>query len=198
MVNRLGLIVLILLSMVALKAVAVTEWNNPSESRKVIPLHIEFDEQTRVQTDSVPLIDVQDLVRRIQADYKRPQKEIEVIATAILDAASIFNIPWEILASIAAVESSFDYKAKSSVGALGVMQVLPEYWGDMEYDLQDPYENVLAGASVLQMYKGQCGSWDCALKAYNVGITNYRRNQKKGAQERYIRKIRVAQVYFND
>ncbi|QCF28115.1 lytic transglycosylase domain-containing protein [Hydrocarboniclastica marina] len=137
----------------------------------------------------VPLVSPEWLKQRIIKVYKRPHEQAGSVAEAIIEASATFNIPWQILSSMVGTESSFDPKARSIVGAIGPLQVRPEIWGELNYDLKNPRDNILAGAFILQSYKARCGGWECAMAAYNVGITNFTLKKKLAAQQKYLNKI---------
>jgi soluble lytic murein transglycosylase len=92
-------------------------------------------------------------------------------------------VPSDLLLSIARRESEFDQNAKSSAGAMGLMQVMPGTAKDMAKVLQIPFEeeslltswkyNVLLGATYLQelSYKYR-GNPILIATAYNAGPTN--------------------------
>ena len=128
----------------------------------------------------------------ISTNFKLKDAEANDIAKIIYFAAMEFEIPIEKLVALIAIESGFKSSAKSSEGAIGLAQVKQSVWQgylDRDYDLYSPDDNVLAGAEILTKYKEKCGNWSCALKAYNVGITNYMRNVSTTAMNRYIKKI---------
>lgn len=137
----------------------------------------------------VPLVSKEWLEERIVETYKRPQAQASDIASAIIEASQTFNIRWQILSSMIGAESSFNPDARSFAGAIGPLQVRPQIWGYLDYDLTNTRQNVMAGAYILQGYKARCGNWDCAIAAYNVGITNFTQNKKRNAQQRYMAKV---------
>lgn len=112
------------------------------------------------------------------------------IAPMIAYASVIEDVPVEILVSIIKVESEFDQKAKSKSGAIGYAQVKPSSWkNQIPYNINNPQGNILAGAYVLKRYYLETGSWDNAIRAYNVGITNFNNGREKSAAERYHKKV---------
>ena len=104
------------------------------------------------------------------------------------------TIPKEVMASLVVSESSFQYKLKSSVGAVGPAQVRPIFWaekcgsGDLEHD---PEFNIRCGVTVLSEYLVDIckGNMTCALQTYNVGPGNMKLSKYDGAKKRYIAKI---------
>lgn len=113
----------------------------------------------------------------------------------ILVAVESTSIPKEIMAALVVSESSFRYKLRSAVGAVGPAQVRPVFWeekcgsGDLE---NDPELNIRCGVTVLSEYleKNCDGDMVCALQTYNVGPTNYHDPKFEGAKQRYISKIK--------
>jgi soluble lytic murein transglycosylase-like protein len=93
-----------------------------------------------------------------------------------------FNLPTDMLAALAYQESSFIENVirglqPSSAGALGMMQLMPQY-----YDAQvgpavpTPYSDdavnaqIQAAAQTLASNYNTLGSWELAVAAYNAGV----------------------------
>jgi len=93
----------------------------------------------------------------------------------ILEASKRQGLSPELLASVVFIESSFRKEVTSDMGAIGPAQVKP-YWGLFcgSANLADPAENIYCGAQILAHYRDLCGSEQCALSAYNVGMKNQR------------------------
>jgi len=91
----------------------------------------------------------------------------------ILEASKRQGLSPELLASVVFIESSFRKDVTSDMGAIGPAQVKP-YWGLFcgSVNLADPAENIYCGAQILAHYRDLCGSEQCALSAYNVGLKN--------------------------
>ena len=109
----------------------------------------------------------------------------------ILEASKRQGLSPELLASVVFIESSFRKEVTSQMGAIGPAQVKP-YWGMFcgSHNLADPAENIYCGAQILAHYRDVCGSEQCALSAYNVGLKNRRDDgyfQEQGM--RYARSI---------
>jgi peptidoglycan DL-endopeptidase CwlO len=81
------------------------------------------------------------------------------------------NLPLALLTAVAQVESRFRPTATSSVGAQGVMQVMPTTAKELNLDVSDSNNNVLAGARYLERQFERFSSADVALAAYNAGPT---------------------------
>ena len=87
----------------------------------------------------------------------------------------------ELLAAIIKVESGFNKDAKSNMGAVGLMQLLPETaeWMsdklDIEFeeeDLLDPEKNIKLGSHYFKYLFDMYKSEDLAILAYNGGLGN--------------------------
>ncbi len=91
------------------------------------------------------------------------------------------NMDEELLAAMVKVESGFNKDAKSNMGAIGLMQVLPETakWVSekkgVEYDeakLTDPETNLMLGSYYFKYLFNMFKSEDLAILAYNGGMGN--------------------------
>jgi soluble lytic murein transglycosylase-like protein len=101
-----------------------------------------------------------------------PQTAALVVAAAHQAAGDVGLDPLLVLAVIA-VESSFNPLAESSMGAKGLMQIIPKYHqaklsalGGDEAVL-DPEANIHVGARILQEYVYRRGSLEAGLQYYN-------------------------------
>lgn len=116
-------------------------------------------------------------------DKIKPKERIVLEHEDLIDTyAPKYGIPRELLAAVIMAESGFDPKARSSAGAIGLMQLMPttaeEMAGRMgieydEYALTDPEYNISMGTYYLAyLYRNLGENWDTALAAYNAGIGN--------------------------
>lgn len=90
------------------------------------------------------------------------------------EAAEKYDVDVALLESIAKAESNFTPSAKSSAGAIGIMQLMPATAKGLGVkDSYDAYENIMGGAklisSLLDKYDGDTS---LALAAYNAGSGN--------------------------
>ena len=91
----------------------------------------------------------------------------------IQDAAAVYRLDPALIRAVMRVESAFDPMAVSRVGALGLMQLMPDVAAELGVeDLFDPRENVMAGARYLRaLLDRHHGRIDLALASYNAGPT---------------------------
>ena len=89
----------------------------------------------------------------------------------ILEAAAAkYNVDPDLVKAIAAAESDWDQNAISSVGAIGVMQLMPETAAALGVNPYDENENIEGGAKYIrQMLDTFDGNVRKAVAAYNAG-----------------------------
>jgi soluble lytic murein transglycosylase-like protein len=123
-------------------------------------------------------------LRVIEAQFEKFQTglnagEIERVSRAILEEAERNDIAPELILALIHTESAFDNFARSHVGALGLMQVMPAT-GEMlarrhaldwkgPDTLFDPVANVRLGCRYLAFLRARYGRIHTALAAYNWG-----------------------------
>ncbi|MBQ7172231.1 MAG: lytic transglycosylase domain-containing protein [Clostridia bacterium] len=90
-----------------------------------------------------------------------------------------FGVPEHIIYAVIKVESDFSSNAVSSVGAIGLMQLMPDTfdWVKMKLGeegtsalLYDPETNIRYGTFYLSYLKTRYGVWTTAFAAYNAGF----------------------------
>lgn len=118
--------------------------------------------------------------------------------------ASTYSIDPYLVAAVIRTESHFRTRAISSVGAIGLMQIMPATgeWiadnigvdGFTTGDLYEPKTNIRLGIWYLRYLIDRFGRVDTALAAYNAGPGNVERWQKEGGETfpetaEYVRKV---------
>jgi membrane-bound lytic murein transglycosylase B len=99
-------------------------------------------------------------------------------AAFVTEASKRFAVPEHWIRAMMRVESGGKLRARSSKGAMGVMQIMPKTWSDLRarYGLgADPYdlrENILAGAAYIRELHDRYGA-PGFLAAYNAGPRRY-------------------------
>lgn len=98
----------------------------------------------------------------------------------IRDVFRSYNLPEELMA-LPHVESSFNYKAYSFVGAAGVWQFMRStgrLFMRVDYTVderRDPIVSTDAAARLLKLNFNELGAWPLAITAYNHGLNGMRR-----------------------
>ncbi len=87
------------------------------------------------------------------------------------EAAAKYNVSESLLKAMAKAESNFNADAKSSAGAMGVMQLMPATAQSLGVDDPfDPRQNIMGGAKCIsQKLKEFNGNVRLSLAAYNAG-----------------------------
>ena len=91
--------------------------------------------------------------------------------TWIRQAATLYQIPEELVRAIVKVESDYDPRAVSHAGAQGLMQLMPETGLRMQvHDPFSPRENIFGGTRYLRVLANLFnGDLDLTIAAYNAG-----------------------------
>ena len=132
-----------------------------------------------------------------QPENRRLQEQ--VVASAIADASWRFGLPERWIRAVIQAESAYDLTATSSVGAMGLMQVMPATYRELRarYGLGgDPYhprDNILAGSAYLRELYDRFGA-PGFLAAYNAGPGRYQEHLSTGRRLPLETRIYVARI----
>jgi len=92
-----------------------------------------------------------------------------------------YGVPEYIIYSTIKVESGFDSSARSSAGAIGLMQIMPDTFRYLMAEVKEDYKadliygpetNIRFGTYYLSKLYLKYGNWDTVFAAYNGGTTN--------------------------
>ena len=119
-----------------------------------------------------------------------PPQELRRLAETIVREARRHDLDPQLVIAVIRVESAGYNFAVSHVGAMGLMQLMPdtaeELAGDLGLDWQgpdslfDPRINVKMGLAYLKMLSDRYGSTSTALAAYNWGPGRIDRRLRRG------------------
>lgn len=121
------------------------------------------------------------------------------VADGVLEESKKQNLPVDLIMGVIKTESEFNMTAKSSKGALGIMQIMPITWNDMvgkmnlEVGIQaafDPRVNIRVGCAKLKELvekyskpgRSEAELNKLVLSAYNAG-------ESGGVQPAYVSKV---------
>lgn len=116
----------------------------------------------------VALLSVKEIQKSL---YPREYEEL------VQKYCSEYDVPEPLVYAVIRTESDFDPNAKSRVGAIGLMQLMPDTldWisrvlGEPpEGDIAEPSVNLKYGIYYLRHLYDRFDNWDTALAAYNAG-----------------------------
>lgn len=93
------------------------------------------------------------------------------VAPFIVEAAALYGLPPALLRAVIRVESNYEPTARSSKGAMGLMQLMPATAASMGVnDAWDPRENILGGARYLrELIERWGGDLVRVAASYNAG-----------------------------
>jgi soluble lytic murein transglycosylase-like protein len=89
----------------------------------------------------------------------------------IHDAATLYQLPEQLIRAVIKVESDYDPRAVSVSGARGLMQLMPDTAMRLEVrDIDDPRENIFGGTRFLRILANDFnGDLELTVAAYNAG-----------------------------
>lgn len=120
------------------------------------------------------MLEAQQYASHARGHYTPPGPPGDPWGPYIAQAAQRFDVPQLWIRAVMSVESGGQEMATSPVGAMGLMQVMPETYDEVrgEFalgdDAYDPYNNIMAGAGYMREMYDMYGS-PGFLAAYNAG-----------------------------
>ena len=125
---------------------------------------------------------------------KSKLKHLLIYVNALCDD---YGVNYEMVKAVIQTESSWDHKAVSESGAIGLMQILPSTaWDEFKTpkeDLYDPYVNVTVGIKYLAHLNNHFDDMDATLTAYSHGPTVTRKYSSRYIKNNFY----VKRVYGN-
>ena len=125
---------------------------------------------------------------------KSKLKHLLIYINALCDE---YGVDYEMVKAVIQTESSWNHKAVSTSGAIGLMQILPSTaWDEFKTpkeDLFDPYVNVTVGIKYLAHLNNHFDDMDATLTAYSHGPTVTRKYSSSYIKNNFY----VKRVYNN-
>jgi soluble lytic murein transglycosylase-like protein len=104
--------------------------------------------------------------------YRVSEDATAGFVSAAYRAGREFSVDPLLILAVMAIESRYNPVAESSMGAMGLMQIIPKYHPEKlpehggEQALLDPEVNILVGARILREYLRRFGETETALQMY--------------------------------
>ena len=106
---------------------------------------------------------------------------VRPFAAFVTEASERFGVPEHWIRAVLRVESGAIQRARSSKGAIGLMQIMPKTWTELRAryglgaDPYDPRDNILGGAAYIRELYDRYGA-PGFLAAYTAGPGRYERH----------------------
>lgn len=117
--------------------------------------------------------------------HSASQAAADSIAQFVAAASKRFTISEPLIRAVMRVESAGDPRARSAKGAIGLMQIMPTTWTELQAryglgaDPYDPHDNIVAGTAYLRELHDRFGEAGF-LAAYNAGPRRYEEHLATG------------------
>ena len=123
---------------------------------------------------NVEAAELYDVIHREVSYFNPNDRESVWITQAILYASSEYQVDPILITAVMEAESGFNFQSTSSVGAIGLMQLMPETANSIGVNPYNPLENVLGGAIYLRNQLERFADYGKyavtdAVAAYNAG-----------------------------
>ncbi len=115
----------------------------------------------------------------------------QVFESLIKNAAARHQVPEELVKAVIKVESNFNPRATSHMGAMGLMQLMPGTARDLGVQRPyDPGENINGGTKYLrELLDRYDGNVPMAVAAYNCGMANVEKGRLPQETRSYLQLV---------
>jgi soluble lytic murein transglycosylase-like protein len=122
--------------------------------------------------DSVREREQRAVIEYIARRYRVSDQAVAGFVSTAYRAGAEHGVDPLLVLAVVAIESRYNPVAESTVGAKGLMQVIPKYHVEKltdhggEQSLLDPYVNIMVGTQILREYQRRLGDTEAALQMY--------------------------------
>ena len=129
--------------------------------------------------------------KKVAPAPKKGRTSYELQRTHVDNAAKTHGIDSELIRAVIQTESGWNPNARSKVGAIGLMQLMPSTARELGVkNAYDPAQNIAGGSKYLaQLVKRYKGDISKALMAYNCGPGNVNKGRIPKASKAYAKKV---------
>lgn len=125
--------------------------------------------------------------------YQDNRQNRNLIERHINNAAYLYDMDSALIRAVIRQESAFKIDARSSKGAMGLMQLMPATARQYRVrDILDPKQNIYAGTQHLRYLIGRYDNLQLALAAYNAGegaVARYQGIPPFRETQDYVKKV---------
>lgn len=123
---------------------------------------------------NVEAAELYDVIHREVSYFNTSDRESVWITQAILYASSEYQVDPILITAVMEAESGFNFQSKSPVGAIGLMQLMPDTANAIGVNPYNPLENILGEAIYLRNQLDRFADYGKyavtdAVAAYNAG-----------------------------
>src|SRR5438045_342159 len=136
------------------------------EATKKLPAAFQGPRETALEREQRAIIDF------IAKRYRVSDTAVAAYVAAAYRAGEAYSVDPLLILSVMAIESRYNPVAESTVGAKGLMQIIPKFHLEKLLDhggeeaLLDPEVNIHVGAQILREYYRRLGDQEAALQMY--------------------------------
>ena len=99
-------------------------------------------------------------------------------------ACQMYNVSYPMILAMIEAETGYKNNVISSAGAVGYMQVIPDWHKNrmerLHADVNDPVDNIIIGVDYIAELQKHCSNEHYLLMAYNMGLGEATRLWEKG------------------
>ena len=175
-----------------------------NKSKRVVPIKKVSVQKQKPLKQGIPIVEnkIHTKIKSVITDYKTGlnDNEKDQISKFILKQSKKYGYDPLFLTALIITESSFNHRAKSKVGALGLMQIRLRTGKALateanmkwrgKHTLYHPENNIALGSYYLSKLIKRFGDMKTALEAYNHGPTRTARYLRRGKKTyKYSHKV---------
>lgn len=151
----------------------LAEAAEPVRTEAAVPAGAPADPlQEAAMLEPEPPLEERVLARFIARRYRVAEAAASLVVRSAYRSGREHGVDPLLILAVTAIESRFNPVAESSMGAMGLMQVIPRFHPEKlpgdggEQALLDPEVNIRVGTQVLREYLGRFGELEPALQKY--------------------------------